>query len=144
MRRGSILGAGPEIAEGMTAGNGRLLMFVYSGGFVAVFGTFMLLRWNGWRQRDLLKLDALAVYDARASIRRHLISVTLGVLPIAIAALFPISFLPLAGLIFFLMGPAHGLFGYLNGRRREQFEASLCQPSGTLPPVTRSAGESTV
>jgi uncharacterized membrane protein len=141
---GSILGAGPGISEGMTAENGRLLMIVYSGGFVALFGTFMLLHWNAWRQREGLALDTLAVYDARASIRRHSISVTLGMLSIAIAVLLPIDYLPFAGLIFFLMGPAHGVFGYINGRRREKFEASLCQPSGIPPPVTRSADASSV
>ncbi len=111
---------------------------------MALFGAFMLLYWNAWRQREALGLDALAVYDPRASIRRHRISVTLGVLSIAIAVLLPIDYLAFAGLIFFLMGPAHGVFGYLNGRRREKFEASLCQPSGTPPPVTRSADASSV
>jgi hypothetical protein len=119
---GSIMGAGPGIADGMSAANGRMLMAVYSGGFVALFGTFMLLHWNALRQRDKLGLDALMVYDARASMRRHLISVTFGVLSVAIAVLMPIGYLPIAGLIFFLMGPAHGLFGYLNGRNREKYE----------------------
>jgi uncharacterized membrane protein len=141
---GSILGAGPAISEGMTVENGRLLMVVYSGGFVALFATFMLLHWNAWRQRESLGLDALAVYDARASISRHFISVMIGVLSIAIAVLLPIDYLPSAGLIFFLMGPAHGMFGYMNGRRREKFEASLCQLSGTPPHVTRSADASSV
>jgi uncharacterized membrane protein len=141
---GSLLGAGPGISEGMTEENGRLLMIVYSGGFVALFGTFVLLHWNAWRQRESLKLDELARYDARASIRRHLISVTVGLLSIAIAVMLPIDYLPFAGLIFFLMGPAHGAFGYVNGRQRERFAASVCQASGTPPPVTRSAGASSV
>jgi hypothetical protein len=42
------------------------------------------------------------------------------------------------------MGPAHGVFGYMNGRQREKFEASLCQLSGTPLPVTTSADASSV
>jgi uncharacterized membrane protein len=122
---GSLLGIGPGIAEEMSSANARLLMVVYSGGFVAVFVTFMLLHWNALRQREALGLDALATYDARASVRRHAISVTLGLVSIAIAVLLPIQYLKFSGLIFFLMGPAHGVYGYVNGRNRERLEVSL-------------------
>ena len=120
---GSIMGVGPGIDHGMSAANARLLMAVYSGGFVALFVTLMLLHWNALRQRELRALDPLTVYDARASIKRHLISVTIGMLSIAIAVFPPISYLSFAGLIFFLMGPAHGVFGYINGRNRERLIA---------------------
>jgi hypothetical protein len=56
---GSLLGIGPRIVDGMTPENARLLMAVYSAGFVAVFGTFVLLYWNAWRQRDRLRREAL-------------------------------------------------------------------------------------
>jgi hypothetical protein len=120
---GSVLGIGPGITDGMSSANGRQLMIVYSAGFVALFGTFMLLHWNALRQRDTLKLDSLAVFDARASVWRHFISVAHGLVSIAIAALAPIQYLPVAGLLFCLMGPAHGIFGYRNGRARERLEA---------------------
>jgi uncharacterized membrane protein len=120
---GSILGISEGIDRGMSQANGRLLMIVYSAGFVALFATFMLLHLNALRQRQTLKLDALELYDARASVRRHFISVAIGLMSISIAWLLPIGYLPLSGLIFFLLGPAHGTFGYLNGRARERLEA---------------------
>ncbi len=122
---GSLLGMGPGIDEGMTEANARVLMVVYSGGFVAVFATFLLLHWHALRRRKRLALDMLAVFDARASVRRHLISVTLGLISVAIALVLSVDYLPLAGLVFFLMGPAHGTFGYLNGRKREKLVVSL-------------------
>ena len=122
---GSLLGVGPGIGDGMTAANGRMLMAVYSGGFVALFATFMLLHWNGYRQRASLGLSTLAAYDARASITRHGISVAIGLLSLAIGVLLPLGFLPFAGLIFFRLGPAHAVFGYLNGRRRERIQTAL-------------------
>jgi uncharacterized membrane protein len=122
---GTLLGLGPGITEGMSSTNARVLMAVYSGGFAALFGTFMLLHWNALRQRQSLRLGTLAVYDAHASVRRHAISVSLGLLSVGIALLLPIDYLAYSGLIFFLMGPAHGAFGYVNGRNREKLEKSL-------------------
>ena len=119
---GSLLGRGPVIMEGMSGGNARLLMVVYSAGFVALFATFMLLHWNALRQRDRIGLQAMEVFDARAGVRRHGISVTIGLLSIGIAVLLPPTYLPAAGLIFFLLGPAHGTYGYMNGRARERLE----------------------
>ena len=119
---GSLLGLGAGIADQMSENDARLLMVAYSAGFVALFTTFMLLHWNALRQRDVIGLDTLEVFDARASVRRHAISVTIGVLSIAIAVMLPVDYLAAAGLIFFLMGPAHGMFGYLNGRARARLE----------------------
>ena len=141
---GSLLGLGPGISEGMSEDSARLLMTVYSAGFVALFATFMLLHWNAWRQRDKLGLGPLQIFDARASMRRHLITVIIGTLSIAIAVIMPIRFLGFAGLVFFALGPAHAVFGHLNGRRRERLEASLCQPSGIPQPVPTSVGVSSV
>jgi uncharacterized membrane protein len=136
---GSMLGQGPGISEGMTAGEARTLMLVYSGGFVALFGSFALLYWNALRQREKLRLDVLAAFDARAGLRRHALSVAIGLLSMLIAIAGPITYLPLAGLIFILMGPAHGAYGYLNGRARDRLESTLCQPSGTPTPGTITA-----
>ena len=115
---GTLLGLGPSIMEGMSSANGTFLMVTYSAGFVALFATLMLLHWNGLRQRDRLQLTSLDAFDARAGVKRHAISVAIGLLSIAIAALLPPRFLAMSGLVFFLLGPAHGMFGYLNARAR--------------------------
>ena len=138
---GWVLGAGPRINDGLSFEDGKLLMLAYSAGFVALFGTFALLHWNAWRQRESLALGELERYDTRASMRRHLVSVAIGSASLAITLIVP-QYLPFAGLIFFLLGPAHGTYGYLNGRRRRRLEASLCPPSGTGAPATTSAAES--
>jgi hypothetical protein len=117
---GTLLGSGPDIGDGSTESDAKILMIAYSAGFVAIFGIFALLHWNGLRYRRELGLDALAVFDARSSIRRHLISVTIGLVSVAVAALLPIDYLHYAGLLYFLMGPAHGTYGYMNGRHRER------------------------
>jgi uncharacterized membrane protein len=144
---GTLLGVGPGISEGMSPGNGRMLMAVYSGGFVALFATFMLLHANAWRQRVALRLDALASYDARASIGRHGISAAIGFVSVAIALLLPPAFLAAAGLIFFLLGPAHAVYGYWNGRRRERLQRALGRAAedgaSSSPPATADSTGST-
>jgi uncharacterized membrane protein len=124
---GSLFGLGPGISAGLSAEDARQLMVMYSAGFAAVFAVFMLLHWNALRQRAALQLDWLTEFDARASVRRHGISVTIGSLSLLMALTVPIQYLAFAGLLFFLMGPAHGTFGYLNGRTRERL---LKQSSG--------------
>jgi hypothetical protein len=123
---GTIMGQGPGIDGGLSENDARQLMVMYSGGFAALFGVFMALHWNAWRQRHVLQLDGLAVFDARASMRRHAISVAIGTVSMLMALAAPIEYLAWAGLLFFLMGPAHGLFGYTNGRARARL---LRQPS---------------
>jgi hypothetical protein len=62
----------------------------------------------------------MAIYDAQASFSRHMINVTVGTASILVAVLLPERFLAWAGLIFFLLGPLHGGYGYYNGRRRDR------------------------
>jgi uncharacterized membrane protein len=120
---GAVFGLGPGIDAGLSASDARQLMALYSGGFAALFATFMLLHWNVLRQRDALQLTPLERYDARASVRRHALSVTIGTVSVLMAWLLPIQYLAFAGLWFFVMGPAHGAFGYFNGRTRERLVA---------------------
>lgn len=119
---GGMLGVGPRIADGMTAGDASLLMIAYSAGFVAVFTVFTLFHWNAWRQRDALALTTLESFDARAGMRAHLLNVAIGVFSIMIAAILPIQYLWLAGVIFFLLGPVQATNGHLNGRARKRLE----------------------
>jgi hypothetical protein len=102
-----------------------MLMLVYSGGFVAVFAIFAVLHWNALRRRVELNLEPLEAYDAKAGVKMHLVSVSVGVTSILLAALLPIEYLAFSGLVFFLMGPLHGVNGYLNGRRRERLGGAI-------------------
>lgn len=121
---GQLLGLGPGIDVGMNGGEGRTLMLLYSFGFMALFGVLAALYAHAHRSRARLGLDPMSAYDARAGVQRHMVSVVIALVSLVIAGLLPIQFLPYAGLIFFLLGPAHGAFGYWNGRRRERLEAS--------------------
>jgi uncharacterized membrane protein len=122
---GNLLNLGPGIDDGLTWADSRMLMMAYSAGFVAVFGVFALLHWHALRRANTLQLGALARYDARGSLTRHSINVALGTASLLMAWLLPPALGALAGLIYFLLGPLHGGFGFYNGRRRDRLEASL-------------------
>src|SRR5262245_4681128 len=121
--------AGGTAFEGMSAGDARLLLFAYSTGFVAVFGILALLYGNALRRRERLVLDELELFDARAGVRRHCVSVAVGVVSILLCAVVPPWGLWAPGFVYFALGPAHGVNGYLHGRARARLLASRLAPA---------------
>jgi uncharacterized membrane protein len=119
---GTLLGLGPDISDGLTSEDGKMLMLVYSGGFVAVFAIFALLHWNALRRRAVLELTPLEVFDAKAGVRMHLLTASIGVLSVLMASVLPIQYLAFSGLIFFLLGPVLGTHGHFNGRARNRLQ----------------------
>ncbi len=111
--------------DAFTAADARLLMVAYSGGFVAVFGLLALFYWNALRQRDALGLGTLELFDARSGIRRHLLSVGIGVVSIVLALVVPMRLFWMPGFIYFLLGPVQGTNGWRTGVARARLEASL-------------------
>lgn len=101
------------------------------GGFVSFAATFAVVMWI-WVEHYLLFRkfgleDATTIYDARAGIQRHTISVGIGVLSLLLVWLLPPQWFWMAGASYFLLGPAHGAFGYWSGGRRERLIASRVQ-----------------
>ena len=111
--------------SGYTPADARLLMVAYSAGFVAVFGLLGLFYWNALRQRDALGLGPLEVFDARSGLRRHLLSVAVGVASILLALVVPMSLFWMPGFIYFLLGPVHGANGHRTGVARARRKATL-------------------
>lgn len=107
----------------MTAGEARQLLTVYSLGFVAVFGLFAALHANALRQRHALALDAVGQFDARAGLRRHALTVAVGLLSLLLAVTLPPRWVGLSGFCYFLLGPVHATFGFLGGRARNRLTA---------------------
>ncbi len=100
---------------------------IYASGFIAVFVLFALLYHHAYKSSEQLQLSAVDVFDARAAIGRHLVSVAVGVLSLLIALLAPLSLVPLAPMMFFLMGPGHWWYGARSGRKRRELEAQLAE-----------------
>lgn len=108
-----------------TPADARLLMVAYSAGFVAVFGLLALFYWNALRQREELGLGVLDLFDARSGLRRHLLSVAIGMTSIVLALLVPMRLFWMPGFIYFLLGPMQGTNGHRTGVARARLKASL-------------------
>jgi hypothetical protein len=117
----SLLGEMVGVVDAPRMANGRLLMYMYSGGVVLVFSTFVLLYWHAWRRRGELDLDAAELVTLRFGRRAHLTSVGIGTLSLALN--FITGAPGLAGLIYFLMGPLHALNGYTMHKTLEKLRA---------------------
>jgi uncharacterized membrane protein len=124
------LGAAREGAfEGMSAGDARLLMLAYGAGFVLVFGILALFYKNALRRRAELSLDDLELFDARAGVRRHGVSVAVGLVSIVLCAVVPPWGLWAPGLVYFALGPAHAVNGWRHGRARARLVETRLAPA---------------
>lgn len=110
------LGAIVRPSEGET----RMLMWVYSAGFVAMMLVFALLYWNQYRNRERFGLQAEQVFAARTGALTHLLSVMVGVISIVLALTVPIQMIWTAGVVYAFQGPLHWTNGVLIGRARER------------------------
>jgi uncharacterized membrane protein len=104
----------------MSPFDNRLLLTVYSIGFVGIMLVFVLLYWNVHRRRVALGLSAAESFDAFAGVRTHALSMGVGLASIVLALTLPIDFFWIAGPVYALQGPLHWRNGVLLAREREK------------------------
>jgi uncharacterized membrane protein len=104
------------------------LFAIYGAGFVVLFLMFALLYRQAYRKRASLGLTAIEAFDARIACGEHLVSAGVGLFATLIALSAPWPFPVFSGFCYFLMGPAHWIYGVRAGRRRKAFEAQA-QPA---------------
>ena len=96
-----------------------MLMLCYSGGFAAIFLVFALMYVHAWRFRDDLGLDHNERVITRSGISSHLVSVGVALLSMLLV-LIDAKLSPLAGIIYFIMGPAQAVNGFFWGRKIDE------------------------
>jgi uncharacterized membrane protein len=102
---------------------------IYGAGFVVLFLMFGLLYLHAYRKREGLGLSTLEVFDVRVSGGEHLVSASVGALATLIALIAPYPYPVFSGFTYFLMGPAHWIYGVKAGKRRQALEQQLKQSS---------------
>lgn len=98
------------------------LMIIFGAGYVAVFGVFVLLYWHAYRQRGMLELNELEVFDTCEDIQESALNVGIGTLSMALAASGSGRFASLAGMTYMLCPVVLTLHGTLMGKRRRKLE----------------------
>jgi uncharacterized membrane protein len=112
----ALMGQGNGLA--MSQADGRMMMWIYSAGFVAMMAVFWLLYLNQHRNRTALGLSDEQGFAAYAGAQTHLLSVFVGLLSVFLALVLPIQWLGVAGMIYGLQGPLHWRNGVLIQRQR--------------------------
>jgi Endosomal/lysosomal potassium channel TMEM175 len=115
---------GPPISDSQWPG----LMMLYAAGYIACYGCFLLLYRNAWQQREVLALTPLEQLETRASILDQAMSIGIGLVSLALAAL---GFAGLSGLCYLLQWP----LGMVRGRIVDRWRRALghTMPAGQAP-----------
>lgn len=109
----------PQVASG------RNVLLLYSTGVVLIFGLFVLLYRHAWSKRAVLELSLEGQTTLRYKRRAHVISAGLGVLSIILALIVSEPQMWIPGVLYGLMGPLHGVNGYMAGKAQSRLEGSL-------------------
>lgn len=104
-------------------GDGDLMM-IYHLGFIALFGIFSLLYRHALKQKEALALDEVELFEARNGQRVCLISVSIGILGFVVMLFASQDLKGASGIVYMLMGPAHGINGARYGRGRAKLIAA--------------------
>jgi uncharacterized membrane protein len=96
------------------------LMVVYSLGFLAIFGIFLLLYLHAYRKRAELDLSELEVCLTKFAIHAQMIHVATAMLSILIVGVGGEGRSAFAGIVYGLLGPARTIHGVLYGKRIER------------------------
>jgi Predicted integral membrane protein len=105
-----------------TADQVAKLMVIFSVGYMAVFGIFVLLYWHAYRKRDQLELNELEVFDTRTDIREGALNVAIA----AVSVLFGLSgYGSLAGMTYMVIPAVMMAHGMMSGRKRRRMEKRL-------------------
>ena len=99
------------------------MLYFYGFGLLGVFGLLALMTWRALRKHEELELDALEIHLTKASLGHHLITVVVAVLSIMV--LLTDVQPGFAGVVYFLLGPVHALFGWRSGVTARRLHGAL-------------------
>src|SRR6476646_1250053 len=111
----------------MIEGNDQLasLMIIFSLGYLAVFGVFVLLFWHAYRKRSALDLNELEQFDTRESIQEGALNCGIALVSILIVIIGGPRRAGLAGVAYMLTAVVMTLNGIIMGKRRKKLEERL-------------------
>jgi hypothetical protein len=104
------------------------LMIIFSLGYLAVFGVFVLLYWHAYRKRDALELNELERFDTRESILEASLNCGVAVVSLLIVIIGGAERAGLAGMAYMLTAVVMTLHGMIMGKRRRKLEQQLAAP----------------
>ncbi len=113
---------GTTIAMVENADQVATLMVIFSIGYLAVFGLFVLLYGHAYRKREKLELNELEVFDTRTDIRECTLNVAIAAISIGLGLA---RYAGLAGMTYMLCPIVLSTHGMIRGKRRRRLEERL-------------------
>jgi uncharacterized membrane protein len=105
------------------------LMVIFSIGYLAVFGLFVLLYGHAYRKRDQLELNELEIFDTRTDIREAALNVAIA----AISIVFGLArYGGLSGMAYMLCPIVMTMHGMMSGKKRRRMEERLGFQENTM------------
>ncbi|HEV7745732.1 MAG TPA: TMEM175 family protein [Pyrinomonadaceae bacterium] len=101
------------------------LMTIFSLGYLAVFGVFVLLYSHAYRKRDVLELNELEQFDTRESILEALLNCGIAVISLLVVLIGGPERAGLGGIAYMLTAFVMTLNGMIMGKRRRRLEQRL-------------------
>jgi len=98
------------------------LMVIFSIGYLAVFGLFVLLYWHAYRRREQLELNDLEIFDTRADVRESALNVAIAAISIVLGLA---RYASLSGMTYMLCPIVMTTHGMMTGRKRRLLEGRL-------------------
>jgi Endosomal/lysosomal potassium channel TMEM175 len=118
-------------ADGRSSDQQVTLFVIYGLGWAAVFTIFAIFYLHAYRQRAVLELTPLEIFDTRANMYANLEMVGVGLFSILLARLHVGIDFGVPGWAYFLIAPVQTFFGRRFGQRRRvlMLQLSLESPS---------------
>src|SRR5687767_2023889 len=98
---------------------------IYGLGWIAVFVMFGLLYRHAFRKRQELGLTPLDVFKIKSFAGHHMVSAAVGVVVVLIALAAPRKYAWISPMVFFLMWPAHAIYGARRTKKLKALEMQL-------------------
>jgi uncharacterized membrane protein len=105
------------------------LMVIFSIGYFAVFGLFVLLYWHAYRKREHLELNELEVFDTRTDIRENALNVAIAAVSIGLGLA---RYGSLSGMTYMLCPIIMTMHGMISGKERHRLEERLGFSENTM------------
>ena len=96
------------------------LMIIFSLGYLAVFGVFVLLYWHAYRRREALELNLLEQFDTRGSILEGALNCGIAIVSLLIVAIGGAARAGFAGMAYMLIVVVMTINGIVVGKRRRK------------------------
>jgi uncharacterized membrane protein len=101
----------------------KLLMAIYSSGYAAVFGLCALMYRHAYVRRVDLGLTPRQVFETRGQAGAMVVHLAFGAVSVALALVLPFNLVGIAGLMYFLVGPAQWLYWWQVNKQRARILA---------------------